>query len=145
MTRTSWIVKINTNSYAGNFEREMCAYCTGHIGDCGVGNDYVDECVSDAFCDTLDFIPDEFGCYRPCSIGVSQPTPHDFPSNYSVLIHFQVKPDAHQLGLIRRLAKEFPHADHKGHDQLFKDIKVLSFELIKVIETRTEISHPWIE
>ncbi|MCY8499753.1 hypothetical protein P8917_09350 [Bacillus atrophaeus] len=28
---------IDTNSYSGNFEREMCAYLTGHIGDCQVG------------------------------------------------------------------------------------------------------------
>jgi len=30
---------IDTNEYAGNFEREMCAYCTGQIGDCGVGEE----------------------------------------------------------------------------------------------------------
>lgn len=29
---------IDTNKYSGNFEREMCAYLTGHTGDCGVGD-----------------------------------------------------------------------------------------------------------
>lgn len=28
---------IDTENYAGNFEREMCAYITGQTGDCGVG------------------------------------------------------------------------------------------------------------
>jgi hypothetical protein len=31
------IVVIDTNQYAGNFERQMCAFITGQIGDCGVG------------------------------------------------------------------------------------------------------------
>ncbi|KKK83825.1 hypothetical protein LCGC14_2789530, partial [marine sediment metagenome] len=33
----SWIFIIDTDSYAGNFEREMCAYITGRVGECGVG------------------------------------------------------------------------------------------------------------
>lgn len=28
---------VETNRYVGSFEREMCAFMTGHIGDCGVG------------------------------------------------------------------------------------------------------------
>lgn len=28
---------IDTDSYAGNFERQLCAYATGQIGECGVG------------------------------------------------------------------------------------------------------------
>lgn len=30
-------VVIDTEQYAGNFEREMCAYLTGQFGNCGVG------------------------------------------------------------------------------------------------------------
>lgn len=33
---------IDTNSYAGNFEREMCAYLTGQVGDCGVGDEHIE-------------------------------------------------------------------------------------------------------
>lgn len=33
---------IDTNSYAGNFERELCAYVTGQYGECGVGKDYAE-------------------------------------------------------------------------------------------------------
>lgn len=39
MEITSIVVAIDTNQYAGNFEREMCAYITGQYGDCGVGDD----------------------------------------------------------------------------------------------------------
>lgn len=31
---------VDTNSYAGNFERDLCAYVTGQYGECGVGEDY---------------------------------------------------------------------------------------------------------
>ena len=34
-----WVFIIDTNQYAGNFERAMCAYCTGMIGQCEVGEE----------------------------------------------------------------------------------------------------------
>jgi hypothetical protein len=34
-----YVFIIDTEQYAGNFEREMCAYCTGILGDCEVGED----------------------------------------------------------------------------------------------------------
>lgn len=34
---------IDTDSYSGNFERELCAYVTGHIGDCGTGDTEAEE------------------------------------------------------------------------------------------------------
>jgi hypothetical protein len=37
---------VDTDSYAGNFERELCAYVTGQIGECGVGED-VAKCFSE--------------------------------------------------------------------------------------------------
>lgn len=38
-------IVIDTEQYAGNFEREMCSYLTGQYGDCGVGKD-IAEAVS---------------------------------------------------------------------------------------------------
>ena len=38
---------IDTNSYSGNFEREMCAYVTGQYGECGVGKDLAISSVKD--------------------------------------------------------------------------------------------------
>lgn len=66
-----WAFIIDTDTYAGNFERELCAHITGHIGDCGVGDDFVESGIELRF-KTILQIPDDRGCYRPCSIW---PTP----------------------------------------------------------------------
>ena len=36
------VIVIDTNQYAGNFERKLCAYLTGQVGDCRVGAEYTD-------------------------------------------------------------------------------------------------------
>ena len=63
------IFVIDTDQYAGNFEREMCAYITGHTGDCGVGLDVVD---TFPLVSGVKQVPDEDGTMRPCSV---YPTP----------------------------------------------------------------------
>ena len=35
-----WGFIIDTDQYAGNFERELCAWTTGQIGECEVGKEY---------------------------------------------------------------------------------------------------------
>ena len=71
-----WIFVIDTEQYAGNFEREMCAYVTGMLGDCGVGDEETavfDEEISDnPFANVVSQRADEHGCHRPTSIW---PTP----------------------------------------------------------------------
>lgn len=61
---------IDTDSYAGNFERELCAYITGHIGDCGVGEvnaaRFKDE-VGEPF-ENVTVEADDHGCCRPVTI-----------------------------------------------------------------------------
>jgi len=65
---------IDTNSYAGNFERNMCAYLTGQIGDCEVGDDIAaefEEQFPDEYAEFQDIIgsdSDEHGCSRPCEM-----------------------------------------------------------------------------
>lgn len=76
---------IDTEQYAGNFERELTAYVTGHVGECGVGKkqaaqffkelaiedpDEVD--AEDYWDDLIGTEGDEHACYRPCKI---YPTP----------------------------------------------------------------------
>lgn len=61
---------VDTNSYSGNFEREMCAFMTGVVGECEVGAKYADRFLNE-FDEELNFItdkPDEHGCYRPVQI-----------------------------------------------------------------------------
>jgi hypothetical protein len=64
---------IDCDQYAGNYEREMTAYITGCIGDCGVGGELSKELSKDGialgfFDDLIINEPDENGCARPCKM-----------------------------------------------------------------------------
>ena len=69
-----WIFIIDTDQYAGNFERDMCAYLTGVLGDCEVGEEFskmYDKEVNigrpeSVFIDYIEWRSDDHGCYRPC-------------------------------------------------------------------------------
>jgi hypothetical protein len=71
-----YIFVIDTESYAGNFEREMCGYCTGEIGECGVGDkeaklfrqDMKIEDEEGPFCEKICSRHDKHGVARPASI-----------------------------------------------------------------------------
>jgi len=109
-----------TNIYAGNFEREMCAYCTGIVGwDDATGIGLVDPVIKAIFEDKIKQEPDEHGTHRPAeisfndadiewlSIRVSSDNEELGPS--SVIIY--IKEDAEltdvELELIDKRAKEF--------------------------------------
>ena len=65
---------IDTDSYAGNFEREMCAYVTGVIGECTAGADVALIALEELGSQALWFeehavqVPDDHGCHRPTSM-----------------------------------------------------------------------------
>ena len=69
-----YLFVIDTNRYAGNFERQMCAYVTGRIGECGVGKEYAElarQEIPDVVAkleELIEGVPDEHGCNRPVSI-----------------------------------------------------------------------------
>ena len=73
-----WLFVIDTDTYAGNFERSLTAWCTGQIGECGVGEEYAASFkedhpeMIDVFEDLVIQIPDEHGCHRPTA---AYPTP----------------------------------------------------------------------
>ncbi len=66
-----WLFIIDTEDYAGNFERDLCAYITGRVGECGVGDEeaklFEEETGFEGF-DNVVEEADERGCYRPASI-----------------------------------------------------------------------------
>jgi len=88
-----FVLIADTENYAGNFEREMCAWVTGRIGDCGVGNELASKVSAEEdpdptdpritmstelweWCqDWIEMVPDEHANYRPVAIG---PTPGYF-------------------------------------------------------------------
>jgi len=125
-------VIIDTDKYAGNFEREMCAYCTGRVGECGVGAKYVDEDEDySIFKETVIDVPCNHGCYRPVSIYSSL---DNKGSNNSLCIFFESEPNKEHIEFISRKANEY------GNDNKIKinDIYVIKFE-IKRTQTRIKI------
>lgn len=67
---------VDTDTYAGSFERELCAYMTGILGECEVGEEskkLYEEDGHEPLEDLVDpYVPDDHGCRRPVSI---HPTP----------------------------------------------------------------------
>lgn len=66
---------VDTEQYSGNFEREMCAYITGQVGECSVGEDWVEmygetirhlDWWRDHIVERAD--DSESPCYRPVTI-----------------------------------------------------------------------------
>lgn len=64
MIETKYYLIVNTNSYAGNFERDLCAHLTGFTGECGVGENFIDDEIHEMF---ESYRGDYFfdGCLRP--------------------------------------------------------------------------------
>lgn len=67
-TQIKYLLVIDTEQYAGNFERPLCAYLTGRIGDCSVGDEYVNLLKNKPSFSNVFSVPDEHGCERPCVI-----------------------------------------------------------------------------
>lgn len=125
---TLYTLIVDTNLYSGNFEREMCAFITGQIGECGVGRGEASEAEEELSQEALAWFSEnieergeegeEYPCMRPCAIA---PTPgrvnngtgghydadkytgtYRHPAYESVGIFFSAKPPA----AIFRIAKE---------------------------------------
>ena len=115
-----YVFVIDTESYAGNFEREMCAYVTGVLGECGVGEEmvelYTEETGEDEsrFYELLEQRPDEHGCHRPCYIW---PTPGWF--NHGHGGHFREGQEDEALSDYVKVASEY---EQQWIDQTEKQI-----------------------
>lgn len=129
---------IVTDSYAGNFEREMCAYLTGQIGECGVGSEFVSllEDSRPEF-DNMIQVADEYGCYRPVEIYAGKNEKYN-----SLIIYFEEMPSADQIQFMKENAKNF--SDARSETSSFYDkekdkIEILDFKMLQVETTATEI------
>jgi hypothetical protein len=103
----SIVIAIDTDDYSGNFEREMCAFITGVVGDCNVGleqtlraEEELGSTVHEWFQDHLVHEPDDSDCCRPASIW--QP-----PQWHSVAIFVDVVPPKEIMDVIIERAKMF--------------------------------------
>ena len=129
--KKGFVFAIDTNEYSGNFEREMCAYLTGCVGECEVGEEYVDKDISAIFSDIIEQCPDDHGCYRPCEI-----VKYNEGSYQSVGIFFRSKPTDEQIEIMKKRAYSFNQvrASMRSYDR-DSDIKILGFRLLEVINT----------
>jgi hypothetical protein len=104
---TKWLFVIDTNEYAGNFERQLCAFLTGRTGDCEVGQEQADmfneeyDINESLFDNVIDVMGDD-GCNRPVQIW--QNPKHDMKYT-SVGIWFESKPTKEQIKLIKKRVK----------------------------------------
>jgi len=126
-----FIFVIETDKYAGNFERQMCGYLTGKFGECGVGEEEAREFLEDRglraedspFDDFVESVPDEDGgCRRPCSTWGRD--------NKSVAIFFYERPTDELISIMRERAKMFGEREN---------LKIKDFKLLKKQTTYTEI------
>ncbi len=126
--------EIKTNTHAGSIERDMCAYITGHLRDCGVGQEYADmfnrECSEDLV-PILRYEYDDHSGFGPVCGGGD-----DYQS---VLIHLEDEPTKDEINLMKSRAGKFASLDHQGYKKHHKQIKILGFNLI-TRTTKTEIS-----
>ncbi len=111
----TYIFEINTNKYAGNFERNMCAFATGIIGECEVGDSYVEQDIKDLFEDDVQQVSDEHGCYRPCSA-----------DGNTVEIYFYNHPSRQQISLMKERIEEY------GSEN---DLEIIEYRLMKKVVT----------
>jgi len=106
MSEVKYIFVIDTREYAGNFERELCAHCTGITGECEVGDEFAKNFhIEEPTCELFQEVesrPDDHGCARPTSLW-------DGPNGQaeSVAIFFLEKPSDKEIELIKRRAMTF--------------------------------------
>jgi len=122
---------IDTNEYAGNFEREMTAFITGVVGECEVGEEYIDEDIAEIFDEEIQQVSDDHGCYRPCEVYKGD----------SVAIFFNSKPSDSLIEIMKSRAYLFnekrKELDKRNPES---DIKILGFKGIEVSSKNEEVA-----
>lgn len=97
MSEKLYGIIIDTNQYAGNFERELCAHLTGQYGDCGVGIELA-ELVPDNIKELFNNVisrPDESNCWRPVEIRQNGNGEYN-----SLIIYFDTLPTQEHINAI---------------------------------------------
>ena len=158
-TNELYIFVAHTNLYSGNFERQMCAYATGQIGECGVGDDQaeyfveeVGEEIQEQFYHIMSQESDDRGCQRPCAIW---PTPGRFndgmgkhfnvadfdekntwqgkqwPAYESVAMFFDTRPTPEQIDLMKNRCLDFAanSLHYRGYGEK-PELKIIGFQLL---------------
>jgi hypothetical protein len=118
-TEVEYLLIVDTNLYAGNFEREMTAFATGVLGECQVGDEMLEDFFEGAAAFGYDVDPDDMnavspfeglmaqkgdgeGCNRPCAISLK-----DGEYN-SVEMYMDQRPADRDLAFITERIHAFP-------------------------------------
>ncbi len=126
---------VDTDSYAGNFERAMTAYMTGQIGDCGVGKDFIEPIPMD-FSKIIQQLKDEHGKARPTRLWHSPASQCN-----SVAIFFKKRPSDEEVAFLKSRALLFDakyeeiemlHYGDYGH--VHKPVSVLGFRMLEWVQ-----------
>lgn len=131
MEERKYDLVIDTNLYAGNFEREMCGYVTGVWDGETHGGDQADvfhqEVDGNPFGEIVEQRPDDdHGWMSPQKL---ERTPPDFQHYNSVSIHFSEKPSEHLVNLIKSRAHKFA-LEGKIFDRPVQGLEILGFRLL---------------
>lgn len=138
---------VDTNKYAGNFERQLAAWCTGHTSDTSKTTLYASKTTlpEGFFCDpdqpdetgsSVLTMPDAHGIFRPCSIFW---TPK-YRKFYSVLMYFLARPTPEEIEWLKTRALSFP-AEYVATEPHWTDaatLQVEGFRLVQWTVTKTE-------
>lgn len=124
---------IDTDSYAGNFEREMTAHITGVIGECEVGEEFIDEDFPFPGVENVEQVSDDNGCYRPTSCWPSKSGGYN-----SVAIFFRNKPTPEDIEFMKSRSLTFNSEWENETWRQGKPIKILGYRLIEFKSTETE-------
>lgn len=158
-----YLFVVDTNQYAGNFEREMAAYMTGKYGDCGVGDR-----EADIFNQEIGINPDdednhpfkniirvpdgEHGCNRPVTLVatpglrnngqgvVTKGDPKEckmYPAYYSIGIYFEDIPISEQKEIMMKRAEKF--ANYAKKYNLKQKIDIIGYRLLEILNCTKEI------
>ena len=123
-----WGVVIDTDTYAGDFERELCAWTTGQVGECGVGEEYAFEYIAAKFTNVTS-VADDNGCFRPASIFEDSEGVYN-----SVIIFFSTAPTQEQIDMIKHRCASYHDNDVVGHTTPFN---ILGYKLVECKVTKT--------
>lgn len=126
---------IDTDMYAGNFERELCGYCTGHWDNethGGVQSAIFKEEVGnpDEYFGNVAYTMVEDFSLLTCVTIVTEPITKQCNS---VAIFFDTKPTKEQIKLMKQRAEKY---SSEGKDILERplEFKVIDYRLIQKIE-----------
>lgn len=134
--KTGYAFVIDTDSYAGNFERELCAHVTGTIGECEAGEEYVEDLPINF--DNVQHVADDNGTYRPVSIWKS-PIKNSYDS---VAIFFDKKPSQEQIDFMKERSKTFIEKNKQISSESsfyrIKEFNITGYRLIRFVHTAEE-------